>query len=98
MSAVLGVFAAAIGSVMALSPLLQARAMRKSGSSRDVSLGALWIFVANCCAWLAYGAALGNLVLVVPNAIALASLVVAICVAMGYRQQDTGISVSSTLS
>jgi uncharacterized protein with PQ loop repeat len=85
---VLGAVAAATGSVMALSPLLQARVMRRTGSSRDVSLGSLWTFVANCIGWLAYGVALGSMVIIVPNSIALCSLVVAISVATGYRRQE----------
>ncbi len=73
---------------MALSPLLQARAMRRTGSSRDVSLGALWIFVVNCFGWIAYGVSIASIPVVFPNVIALVALAVAISVAVHFRRTE----------
>ena len=84
-SVVLGIFAASIGSVMALSPLLQARSILRTRSSADVSVAAMWIFVINCVGWIAYGASISNLTIVLPNSIGLFSLSVSLTVAKKYR-------------
>ncbi len=56
---------------MGIAPLLQIRRMLRERSSRDVSLGYFAILLAGFLLWISYGIAAGNLVLVVPNSVAL---------------------------
>jgi len=83
---VLGLCASILGSLMALTPLLQARAILRTHSSRDVSIGAMWLFVVNACGWLAYAVASRNFVIAFPNAVALGALTVGISTALRYRR------------
>lgn len=73
MSSFLAVAAASWGVFMALSPLLQIRAMRRAGSSEGVSIGYLSVLAVGFALWFAYGLSIGNVALVVTNT---ASLVV----------------------
>jgi len=66
----LAVAAAAWGVAMALSPLLQIRAIRAAGSSEAVSVGYQQVLLVGFVLWLAYGIALENFALIVPNTIA----------------------------
>ncbi len=68
---VLAVAASAWGVLMGIAPLLQIRRMLRERSSRDVSLGYFAILLAGFLLWISYGIAAGNLVLVVPNSVAL---------------------------
>jgi uncharacterized protein with PQ loop repeat len=67
----LGVLAAGWGVIMALSPIMQIRRMMRLGSSRDVSIGYLLVIVIGFAFWIAYGIAIRNPALVVPNILAL---------------------------
>jgi MtN3 and saliva related transmembrane protein len=82
----LGVAAAVWGVVMALSPEMQIRRMIRLGSSRDVSIGYLLVIVVGFAVWIAYGIAIGNPALVVPNALALIVGVGTIAVAFSLRK------------
>jgi MtN3 and saliva related transmembrane protein len=64
------VAAATWGVAMALAPLLQVRAMRVHQSSRAVSVGYQQVLLVGFALWLAYGIALHNLALIIPNTIA----------------------------
>ena len=78
--------AAAIwGVVMGLSPVLQIRTIVRRGSSRDVSIGYLAVLVVGFALWIAYGTAIRNVALVVPNAVALFVCAATIVVAARYR-------------
>ena len=81
----LGLVAAAWGVVMALSPLVQIRRMIRLGSSRDVSIIYLLVIVVGFAFWVAYGMAIGNAALVVPNALALIVGIGTIAVAVHLR-------------
>ena len=81
----LGLVAAAWGVVMALSPLVQIRRMIRLGSSRDVSNIYLLVIVVGFAFWVAYGMAIGNAALVVPNALALIVGIATIAVAVHLR-------------
>ena len=81
----LAVCAAAWGVVMALSPLLQIRRMIAQQSSRDVSIGYFCVLLGGFALWLAYGVAIANLALIVPNAVALAVGCLTVGVAVRYR-------------
>jgi uncharacterized protein with PQ loop repeat len=97
----LGVVAGVWGVGMALSPVLQIRKIRRRRSSADVSVGYLLIVTIGFSLWVAYGAAIRNPVLVVPNAIALVVGVTTIAVALRYRSpgpaRDVGRGWSSRI-
>ena len=56
---------------MGVSPVLQIRRMLRQRSSRDVSVGYFAILLVGFGLWISYGIAARNLVLVVPNTVAL---------------------------
>lgn len=70
MTDALGVIAASYGVLMAVSPALQIRRMLERRSSADVSLAYLTVLEVGFLLWLAYGLALPNLAIVVPNTVA----------------------------
>lgn len=82
---VLGIGAATWGIAMALSPVLQIRKILARRSSDDVSIGYFLVLLVGFALWLAYGISIGNLVLIVPNAVALAVGVATIAIARRYR-------------
>ncbi len=71
LASIVGPVAAACGVFMALSPLLQARRVRALGDSSEVSAAVFLMMRVNASSWLTYGIASGNLVIVVPNVLAL---------------------------
>jgi MtN3 and saliva related transmembrane protein len=77
----LAIGAATWGVVMALSPLLQIRKMLARRSSEDVSIGYFWVLIVGFVLWLAYGASIKNLTLVIPNAVALVVALITVAVA-----------------
>ena len=85
MVTVLGVFAAAWGLIMAISPVLQIRRMLARRSSDDISLGYLVVLLPGFGLWIAYGSARGDLALVIPNVVALTVGSVAVAVALKLR-------------
>ena len=86
----LAVCAAAWGVVMALSPLLQIRRMISQQSSRDVSIGYFCVLLGGFALWLAYGTAIANLALIVPNAVAFGVGCLTVGVAVRYRPPRRG--------
>jgi MtN3 and saliva related transmembrane protein len=83
----LAVAAAAWGVAMALSPLLQIRAIRAAGSSEAVSVGYQQVLLVGFLLWLAYGIALDNFALIVPNTIAAFVSATTILVALRFRNR-----------
>jgi MtN3 and saliva related transmembrane protein len=81
----LAVTAATWGVVMALSPVLQIRRMIQRRSSDDLSIGYLIVLIIGFAVWLAYGASIGNLALVIPNSVALIVSIATLIVAGLYR-------------
>lgn len=71
LESLVGPIAAASGVFMALSPLLQTRRIRTHGDSSEVSPGVFLMMRVNATIWLTYGIATGNVVIVVPNVVAL---------------------------
>lgn len=71
LASLVGPVASAMGVLMALSPLLQARRVQLAGDSSEVSSGVFLMMRVNASAWLLYGLASSNLILVVPNVFAL---------------------------
>lgn len=85
MTTALGAAAATWAVMMALSPLLQIRAIVRRRSSRGVSVAYFGILLVGFALWVGYGTAIGNLVVVVPNAVAFVVCGVTIAVALRYR-------------
>jgi LPXTG-motif cell wall-anchored protein len=81
----LAVLAAGWGVAMALAPLLQIRTIRRTGSSQDVSLGWLGVLLVGFGLWFAYGVAIANPALIVPNTVAAVVCVATIAVVRQYR-------------
>ena len=86
MTTYLAVAAATWGVAMALAPLLQVRAMRTHRSSRAVSVGYQQVLLVGFALWLAYGIALHNLALIIPNTIAGVVSAKTILVALRFRR------------
>lgn len=82
----LGAVAATYGVTMAIAPLLQARRILVTRNSRDVSLAYLFVMQVGFVIWLAYGLALGNPYLFIPNAVALTVGAITIALALRYRE------------
>ena len=85
MTTALAVAAAGWGVAMAVSPVLQIRRIRSLRSLRDVSLAAYAVLIVGFVLWIAYGVALGNPALIVPNAVALAVATATVAIALRYR-------------
>jgi MtN3 and saliva related transmembrane protein len=81
----LGAVAASWGVLMALSPILQIRRMLERRSSADVSIADLSVLELGFTLWIAYGIALGNAALVVPNSVAFVVGAGTIAIAIRYR-------------
>lgn len=87
MTTYLAITAASWGVAMALSPLLQIRAIRAAGSSDAVSVGYQQVLLVGFLLWLAYGIALQNFALIVPNTIAAFVSASTIVVALRFRSR-----------
>jgi uncharacterized protein with PQ loop repeat len=85
---VIGVTAAAWGILMAISPGLQIRKMLLHHSSREVSIAYFWVLLVGFTLWVAYGLAIENWFLVVPNAVAFAVCSTTIAIALRYRLKE----------
>jgi uncharacterized protein with PQ loop repeat len=89
-TSVLAVTASSWGVLMGISPLLQIRRMLHERSSREVSLGYYAILLAGFLLWISYGIAARNLVLIVPNTVALLVGLTLIAVALRLRRPRSG--------
>jgi MtN3 and saliva related transmembrane protein len=87
---VLAVAASSWGVLMGVAPVLQIRRMLRERSSRDVSLGYFLILLAGFVLWISYGIAAGNMVLVIPNAVALLVGIALVTVAVRLRHERAG--------
>lgn len=86
MTTALGVTAATWAMLMALSPLLQVREIRRRRSSDGVSIAYFCVLLVGFALWVAYGLARGDLPLVVPNTLALLIAALTITVAARHRR------------
>ena len=82
---VLGIGAASWGIVMALSPVLQIRRILDRRSSDDVSISYFLVLLFGFTLWIAYGISIGNLILVIPNTVAVCVAVLTIVIARRFR-------------
>jgi len=85
LATVLGIGAASWGIVMALSPVLQIRRILDRRSSDDVSIGYFLVLLFGFTLWIAYGISIGNLILIIPNMVAVCVTVVTIVIARRFR-------------
>jgi MtN3 and saliva related transmembrane protein len=85
MTDALALFAAFWGVMMAIAPLLQIRRIIRRNSSDDVSLAYLAVLQVGFVLWVAYGIALANPALIIPNSVALLVGVATIVVTLRYR-------------
>ena len=92
MTTYLAVAAATWGVAMAVAPVLQIRKIRAAGHSGSVSTGYQTILVIGFGLWLAYGIALDNWALIIPNTIAALVSLTLILVVRRYRAAPAGMS------
>jgi MtN3 and saliva related transmembrane protein len=77
--------ASSYGIVMAISPLLQIRAILRSRDSSSVSAGYQRVLLLGFLLWLAYGVASDNWAIIVPNIVAAIVSLATIVVTLRYR-------------
>ena len=82
----LGALAATWGVMMAISPILQVRRILERGTSADISIGYLAVLQIGFTLWIAYGIALRNAAIIVPNGVALLVGAATIGVAFRFRR------------
>ena len=85
MTEYLAVIAATWGVAMALSPLLQIRAIRRHQSSQSVSVGYQQVLLVGFVLWLSYGISLANWAIIIPNVVAAVVSLATILVSLKYR-------------
>ena len=77
--------ASSYGVVMAISPLLQIRAILRSRDSSSVSAGYQRVLLAGFLLWMGYGIASDNWAIIVPNIVASIVSAATILVTLRYR-------------
>jgi uncharacterized protein with PQ loop repeat len=82
----LAITASGWGVAMALAPALQIRHMIATRSSSGISIPYLGVLVIGFVLWFAYGVALRNLAIILPNTIAFVVGATTIAVARHYRR------------
>ena len=81
----LAFIASSYGVVMAISPLLQIRAILRSRDSSSVSAGYQRVLLGGFLLWLGYGIASDNWAIIVPNIVASIVALATIVVTLRYR-------------
>ena len=82
----LAITAATWGVAMAVSPVLQIRKIVQHRSSHGISLGYMTVLFVGFLLWLAYGVALGNWAMIVPNIVAAVVITATMAVVLRYRR------------
>ena len=77
--------ASSYGVLMAIAPLLQIRAILRSGDSSSVSAGYQRVLLVGFLLWLGYGIASDNWAIIVPNVVAAFVSLATIVITMRYR-------------
>ena len=77
--------ASSYGVVMAVSPMLQIRAILRSRDSSSVSAGYQRVLLVGFVLWLSYGIASDNWAIIVPNVVAAIVSLATILVTLRYR-------------
>jgi MtN3 and saliva related transmembrane protein len=83
----LAVLAGTVGVVMASSPLFQIRRILERRSSADLSIATMSVLFVGSAIWFAYGSALGNLAIMLPNGVGLVVWVATIAVTLRFRSR-----------
>ena len=91
---VLAVIASTWGVAMAAAPVLQIRHMVAAHSSQGISIGYLTVLLIGFVLWLAYGVALDNWAIIIPNVLAFAVDAATIAVARHYRGVEPELGLS----
>jgi MtN3 and saliva related transmembrane protein len=81
----IGAVAASWGVLMAISPILQIRRVLDRRSSADISVSYLAVLQVGFTLWIAYGIALRNAAIIVPNSVAFLVGVATILIAVRFR-------------
>jgi MtN3 and saliva related transmembrane protein len=81
----LAVIASSYGILMAISPLLQVRAILRHQSSRGVSTAYQGVLLVGFALWFSYGIASDNWAIIVPNMVAMFISALTIVVTRRYR-------------
>ncbi|MEO7294812.1 MAG: SemiSWEET family transporter [Candidatus Limnocylindria bacterium] len=89
MTDALAAIAASWGVLMALSPLLQMRRVLERRSSADLSISYFAVLQIGFSLWIAYGVALRNVAIIVPNSVAFLVGAATITMALRYRAPST---------
>ncbi|HWG55121.1 MAG TPA: SemiSWEET family transporter [Gaiellaceae bacterium] len=79
--------ASSYGILMAISPLLQIRAILATRNSAGVSAGYQRVLLVGFLLWLAYGIASDNWAIIVPNCVAAVVSLATIVVTLRYRPE-----------
>jgi len=82
---VFGVSAESWAMLMAVSPLLQVRQIRRRRSSAGISITYFAVLLVGFALWIAYGLARHDLPLVLPNSVALVVTAFTIAIALRHR-------------
>jgi uncharacterized protein with PQ loop repeat len=85
----LAFIASSYGIVMAISPLLQIRAILRHQSSHGVSLAYQGVLLVGFALWFSYGIASDNWAIIVPNVVAILVSALTIVVTRHYRVRVT---------
>ena len=96
MSSFFAVAAGCLGLLMALSPLLQIRAMVRARSSAGVSVGYLSVLLVGFVLWFSYGLTLGNPALIATNITSAVVGAITITIAVRYRPPVDAVAVVVT--
>ncbi len=81
----LAVVASSYGILMAISPLLQIRAILRHQSSHGVSIAYQCVLLVGFALWFSYGIASDNWAIIVPNVVAIFVSALTIAVTRHYR-------------
>jgi uncharacterized protein with PQ loop repeat len=92
-----GLLASLSGVLMALSPLLQARRVHAVRDSSEVSAAMFIVIGGNAAVWLAHGVATSDLVLVVPNVVAVVASAVTVTVVHRHRHGPAALASATVV-
>jgi MtN3 and saliva related transmembrane protein len=87
MRSILAVTATSWGLLMSLAPLLQVRVILRQRDSTGVSITWIAILLTGFILWLCYGAAIGNLPIIVTNVVSCAVCAVTLAVVLLFRKR-----------
>jgi uncharacterized protein with PQ loop repeat len=94
LASVLGIIVTVYGLTAGGSSLLQARRMARRGTSEDVSLSFLGMYVAGYALWLVYGLTSGSLPLIIVDVAGVLSGTCTLALAVSLRRASRSSSVA----